>query len=250
MPVKAIQDRTAQVRVEKGPKQAGYAVRVPRNPPPFQPGAGRAAGAAPRGRPVTPRGVSGKPPGCNHHDSKPGRQGGATLPCHPCPLAWHGSARLPESRVSHRLEMALGMRNRRCRTADRHPRCQTADGGNAGKGSLPTPCPFCMRHEGRRESGDPSLSVSSRSEPSLRTHLSGSLVRILIHSRSSSTVAHSSCTWLLCRIKYIRDHLCHNLRFYLQDDCLQASSIRYMQPMGNSQSSHLDFRHDLQLDCS
>ena len=50
---------------------------------------------------------------------------------------------------------------------------------DAEKEPVPTPYPFCMWHEGRRGSDDLNLSVSSRSGPGLRTHLSGSLVKIL-----------------------------------------------------------------------
>ena len=50
---------------------------------------------------------------------------------------------------------------------------------DAGKEPVPTPYPFCMRHEGRRGSGDLNPSVSSRIGLGLRTHLSGSLIKIL-----------------------------------------------------------------------
>ena len=49
---------------------------------------------------------------------------------------------------------------------------------DAGKELVPTPYLFCIRHEGRRGSGDLNLSVFSRNEPGSWAHLSGSLVKI------------------------------------------------------------------------
>ena len=95
---------------------------------------GRAAGAAPQGGGRSHS--NGFPAG--HWSvaaivTKPGQE--ARLP--PAILAtcaWHSSACLPENRVPHRLETAPRIHNRRCRRADRYPRCQATDGGNTGNG--------------------------------------------------------------------------------------------------------------------
>ena len=76
--------RTRPAGWEEGPKQAGHAVWIPRNPPPFQPGAGRAVGTAPRGRPVTPREVSGRSPRRNRPPCLQTGTGSAAFPCHLC----------------------------------------------------------------------------------------------------------------------------------------------------------------------
>ena len=60
------------------------------------------------GFPAGPLGVTA------HRASKPGQEARPS-PAIPAACAWHGSARLPEGRVSHRLETAPGMRSRRCR---------------------------------------------------------------------------------------------------------------------------------------
>ena len=58
--------------------------------------------------PVDPLGVTA------HRASKPGQEARPS-PAISAARAWHGSARLPEGRVPHRLETAPGIRNRRCR---------------------------------------------------------------------------------------------------------------------------------------